>query len=207
MAVYSSGSCKVKIGSQEVVGENTQWNSYIDTGDLFKLTVESVHYSVAAVNTATNITLAASYANANYSSGASIPSSSYQIVKDFTSNYNVPEMSPTDRNFAHIYTKGVQLLDKAIHQRNVTNTSASYTVVSSDFLITISGAAAAVPVHLPSGSGNVGRLVRVCNLSATYIVSIRPNGSDTIQGEASLLLDTQYEDAFMQCATTNLWIY
>ena len=119
MSVYSSGSVTVKVGSQAVVGASTLFTSYASAGDVFKVTSEGVYYTIAAVNTATNISLSANYANANYGAGTSLPGQPYQIIKDFTANYSIPEANPSDQNVEYIYTKGVRTIDAALYNASV----------------------------------------------------------------------------------------
>ena len=66
MAVYSTGSVRVKVGSNKVIGSSTDFSTYVKKGYLFKLASEAVFYDIAAVNTATNIILSSNYVNADY---------------------------------------------------------------------------------------------------------------------------------------------
>jgi len=49
--------------------------------------------------------------NASYYSGDTLNGQSYQIVKDYTTNYVLPEADPVDKNLAYIYTKAVRMID------------------------------------------------------------------------------------------------
>jgi len=196
MSVYNSGSVRVKVGSSEVKGYGTSFTTYVSVGDIFKLTSENVFYTVAAVTTATVLTLSSRYANstyqtgrtentgtailgdttysgildntpviqskvtlrvvgkekfidngagvltgslggtgtigyddgswaittgadpggtkiitASYNSGNTLNGQSYQIVRDYTTNYNLPEADPVDKNLAYIYTKAIRMID------------------------------------------------------------------------------------------------
>ena len=212
MSVYSTGSVKVKVGSSTVWGSGTEFNSYVSAGNLFKLVKDKGFYEVAAVVSATKLTLTARYdstadrsshaneavastntatktgytwttdyvpviastfaietasetftdngagvlsgdnggdgtidydtgalvvnfgatplstmnVSASYTSGNTLAGMTYQIFRDYTSNYSIPEMGLNDINFPHIYTKGVRMIDSALFNASVnTVTSAS----------------------------------------------------------------------------------
>ena len=63
MAVYSSGSVKVKPGSSVVVGSGTQFTTNVIPSYLFKITGENVVYTIGAVYSATRLALSARYEN------------------------------------------------------------------------------------------------------------------------------------------------
>jgi len=65
MANYNSGSVNVTVGSATVKGNGTEFTTYISSGNLFKLTGESVFYEVASVVTATHLTLSARYTDSS----------------------------------------------------------------------------------------------------------------------------------------------
>jgi len=66
MAVYNTGSVNIKIGSSEIVGNNTEFTTYVSKGYLFKRTSDSTFYEIAAVNSATNLDLTARYLDSDY---------------------------------------------------------------------------------------------------------------------------------------------
>lgn len=213
MSMYTVGSVTVQVGSSRVVGSSTDFTNNVSAGDLFKLRLSPVFYDVAAINSATVITLSSRYANTNYYLNATnealgttnvgttvysgtldntpviqnyvvinatnirftddgagvltgtnadgthtgsinydtglwalsfnatynaslvmsgsyiygdtLTSMSYQIVKDFTPNYSLPEMSLNDVNFQHLYTKCIRLLDSYIYELSASSLSAS----------------------------------------------------------------------------------
>lgn len=51
---------------------------------------------------------------ADYYSGDTRNALEYQIIVDYTSNYEFPEMSEADVGFPHIYTKAIRLIDSRI---------------------------------------------------------------------------------------------
>jgi len=68
MAVYKTGSVRVKVGSALIKGEtgNEAFSTNVSAGNLFKLTGEPTFYTVAAITNATNFSLSARYANSTY---------------------------------------------------------------------------------------------------------------------------------------------
>lgn len=66
MSVYSVNSVTIKPGSAKVIGNSTEFTTYIGQGDIFKISDESVFYDIASVNSATNLTLSSNYENSNY---------------------------------------------------------------------------------------------------------------------------------------------
>ncbi len=210
MAAYREGTANVTNGSSTVTGNSTEWDNYVTSGYLFKLNKDSVFYEVAAVNSATKMTLSARYSDtgyqtdrsnehiatsnvgtrvysgylnytpviqntvvinasyetytddgggtltgtptgtgnldyasghwtitsnatynsslnivASYGSGEELSSMGYAVVTDFTPNYNFLEMSTTDLNFQHIFTKSMRLIDSAIYNASVNAVTAS----------------------------------------------------------------------------------
>ena len=66
MSVYNINSVNIKIGSSTIVGNNTEFKTYVSRGYLFKRTGDSTFYEVAAVNTATNLSLTSRYLDSGY---------------------------------------------------------------------------------------------------------------------------------------------
>ena len=111
MSMYTTGSVTVTVASQVVIGVGTDFVTYGDAGDLFKITDESVFYEVAAISTATYLTLNSKYQNSNYASDVSLSGMSFQLVTEYTPNKNYPEMGSNDSNFAHIFSRAIRMVD------------------------------------------------------------------------------------------------
>lgn len=291
MSVYSTGSVNIKVGSQSVTGNGTDFLTYISAGYLFKRTSDSSFYEVAAVVSATRITLTGRYADtsnqtsqnaehlatmttatkmysgttdynpviqdyftlnasiegftddgagvltgdgspagsgtidydtgswsitlgtdltatatvvASYFSGDTLSAVPYQIFVDYTPNKEFPEMSVSDMNFAHIFTKAMRMIDSAFYTDNVKHVSADYTATTTDKVIVVN---ASVTITLPSATaGSKGRVVRIINNTASTITATAYATPDLLNGVVSTLLTSQYQVLDAQIATTNLWI-
>ena len=210
MAAYKEGYANLKSGSSIVTGYNTEWDTYVDVGYLFKLNKDAVFYTVAAINSATNLTLSSRYSDTTYQTsrtdehiatsnvatkvysgyltysppiqsnfklnasyevytdngagvlvgtptgsgnidydsghwtinmaathnasvnitasylyGSTLNSMPYQIVVDYTSKYNFPEMATTDLNFQYLYTKAVRMIDSLLYNASINAMTAS----------------------------------------------------------------------------------
>ena len=198
MAVYTVGSARIRVGSAIIRGNNTDFSTYVSSGELFKRTSEGIIYTIATVYTATRLALTTRYSNSNeqtsrsentgsctatnnsysgtftyspviqgyvvvtaserfiddsggaltgenggsgtidydsgaytltlgkvlhqiynvtasYYSGNTLDSEPYQIIRDYTSYYTLPESSPADKNMAYIYTKAMRMVDTKLH--------------------------------------------------------------------------------------------
>lgn len=116
MSVYSTGSVNVTVGSSLVKGNSTDFVTYAAQGYLFRLTDEAVYYEVATVTNATNLSLSANYANSDYSVGSPLSAMPYNIVTDYTTNYEFPELSSTDTGISFVYTKAMRDIDTKIKE-------------------------------------------------------------------------------------------
>lgn len=97
MAAYSSGSATVRAGSAKVYGSLTSWSTYLGVGDLFKLDGENVFYDIAAINSATELTLTSRYSNTNYQSVVATNVASVTLATEMYSG-NVGSFTPVIQN-------------------------------------------------------------------------------------------------------------
>lgn len=131
--MYSEGSVRVVVGSSLVKGTGTQFVTYAAQGYLFRLTGEAVYYEVSSITNATNLTLSANYANSGYGVGSPLNNMPYVVVTDYTPNYSLPEMAPTDSGITFVYTKAMREIDSLMYN------ASSYSVKSaSDIEVTAS---------------------------------------------------------------------
>jgi len=85
-------------------------------------------------------------------------------------------------------------------QINTTTVSGDHTVNSEDALIRCNGT---LTISLPASRGS-GQLLYIKNVG-TGVVTISPSGADTIDGQASLLLNMQYQGNTICDGSTGNW--
>lgn len=97
MAAYKNGTVSITAGSSKVTGTGTDWLTYIGINDLFQLTTENVFYDVAAVNTATRLTLTTRYTQQNLEGAVA---SNFASVNTATTGYtgNTGSFTPVIQN-------------------------------------------------------------------------------------------------------------
>ena len=66
MAAYKEGTANLTCGKEQVTGVDTEWNTYVTAGQLFKLNDDSTFYEIAGVQSATRLTLTSKYFNTSY---------------------------------------------------------------------------------------------------------------------------------------------
>lgn len=109
MAVYITGTVTVTNSSAIVTGAGTGFVAAgIAEGAIFTVRDSGIPYTVAKINSATQLQLSAPYA------GASGSGKSYTIVSNFTSRLGLPLMSPGDVDTATIYSRAMALIDAAL---------------------------------------------------------------------------------------------
>ena len=106
MSQYQIGTVSVTNGSPTVTGVDTEFSTYASIGDLFKISDVSAHYTIGVVNSDTELTLTANWAGSNLSD------KTYQIVRDFTPNYNIPEIWIGDKDWPYHLTQGLRIIDQ-----------------------------------------------------------------------------------------------
>lgn len=80
----------------------------------------TVSYDDGVVSVTFNATPDSTYTmTASYDSGSQNTAVAYNIITDYTTYYDLPEMSLNDSNFQYVYTKAMRLLDAAIYDASV----------------------------------------------------------------------------------------
>lgn len=104
--MYSTGTVTVVNGSNVVTGLGTIWLTKAVISNLFKITSEWKLYTIASIDSDTQVTLSEVY------TGTGGSGLSYQIVKDFTPNLNLMELAPSDRDWAiHLTINTIRKID------------------------------------------------------------------------------------------------
>ena len=121
MSQYRTGSVTTVSGEATVVGSGTNWLTEVAVGDLFKKRGAAVAYAVAAVPSDTEIQL-----NANYAASGE-PGINYVISRDFTPEYDIPEINVGDLDWPVLLTTGLRIIDTELAAcARVTDLTAGY---------------------------------------------------------------------------------
>jgi len=162
--------------------------------------------------------------NASYFSGDTLDSQSYQIVKDYTSYFRLPEADPVDQNLAYLYTKAVRMIDEKLYNasqnsasiKNIVlhnnikskarSKSANYVATSTDRWVVFTGNTASVNLTLFNASAkNKFKEAFIIN-NSSYVVRILRQNSNNINASSVIKLKTRYKTFHGYVATTGLWI-
>lgn len=114
---YIEGTVAVTQSSAVVTGTNTSWSAEIAVGDLFQVRDVPVLFCVQSVDSDTQITLSANWTAATESG------LSYQIIRDFTANLELPIPNSGDYDALAVISNAISQLDV-----KVANTPLVFTV-------------------------------------------------------------------------------
>ena len=92
---------------------------------------------------------------------------------------------------------------------SVTAVSGSYTIASGVYILTADSTSNSFTVTLPAASSNSGRIIMVKDSggnSHSNNITISRNGSDVIDGEASIVLESPYAAVTLVCNGSNWFI-
>lgn len=106
MAQYLIGTVDVTNGALFITGHDTLWLANVSVGDLFKVRGVKGIYLIDTVDSDTQVTLGAAWA------GASLTYQEYEIHKDFTPNYDYPEINTSDKEWYEFMTKAIRMVDE-----------------------------------------------------------------------------------------------
>jgi len=106
MSQYQTGTIITEQGTPKVSGESTEWLANVAIGDVFKVSGVNATYTVGLISTNTTLSLTSNYA------GVSVSGESYQIIRDFTDNYNIPEIWIGDKDWPYHLTQGLRIIDQ-----------------------------------------------------------------------------------------------
>ena len=105
MAQYRSGSVNLVEGSSRIVGQNTLWLTYCSVGDLFKRKGQNAIYQVGAISGELEIGLTSNYV------GSGEDGAEYIISRDFTPNFELPEVNVGDIDWPVFMTRALRSID------------------------------------------------------------------------------------------------
>jgi len=156
MSQYQTGTIITEQGTNKVSGESTAWLANAAVGDVFKVSGVDATYNVGLVSSNTTLSLTSNYA------GPSVSGEAYQIIRDFTDNYNIPEIWIGDKDWPFHLTQGLRIIDQyltggkqtVVPQGEVTTLNMVVTDLNKTHLLQNSGEAV---INLPSvGSDDIG---------------------------------------------------
>ena len=98
-----------------------------------------------------------------------------------------------------------EVTNLGVDGRAITATSTTIDETHFEKVLLVAPASANATLNLPAVASYVGRLLTVVLNSATYTCTLDPNGAETIDGAATLLLATQYEHVTL-FGTSGGWI-
>jgi len=83
----------------------------------------------------------------------------------------------------------------AISTVSITSVASPYTVTASNGVILVNASGGAITINLPASSGAFGReyIIKRTDATITNAVNITANGTDTIDGQATVSLTAQYQ--------------
>lgn len=84
----------------------------------------------------------------------------------------------------------------------VTKTS-NYTATTNDHTIRVDSTSGNVTIALPAASGNTGRIFVIKKIASANTVTVDPSGAETIDGNSTIALASQYELVRVQCNGTS----
>ncbi len=125
MSAYKTGSVTVTVNSPTVIGADTEFDTYVSAGNLFRIRGEDPFYEIAAISSATRLSLTASYQDSDFSASDVLSGMPYQIVTDYTPNYSFPELGSNDINFQNIFTRAIREVDTELFNLEASSITAS----------------------------------------------------------------------------------
>ena len=121
MAQYKQGLASTTAGSPVVTFTGTNLLTYATVGGLFCIDGDNTTYTIAAINSDTELVLTAPYPTTK-------TSVAFTITNDFTPNYNLPLIDSGDRNTAPLVKDSLTKIDAELK-----NTSDSTTTLQTNY--------------------------------------------------------------------------
>ncbi|MCK5604301.1 hypothetical protein KAR91_20600 [Candidatus Pacearchaeota archaeon] len=110
MSQYNEGTVNIRtVVTSDIHGLGTAWSGEVSAGDLFKIDGSDVIYTVALVASDSDLTLSSNYV------GPIASGIQYQITRDFTPNYDFPEVHRGDYDWPVVVTQALRDIDNQIH--------------------------------------------------------------------------------------------
>ena len=113
MSQYNTGTVTVTNGSATVTGASTLFSANVTVGDFFTVVGDNAFYTVDAVDSDTQLILAANYAGVTDSAKA------YTIVNDFTTNLGFPVPNQGDIETALVIKRAIEEIDSELNTAGI----------------------------------------------------------------------------------------
>lgn len=94
----------------------------------------------------------------------------------------------------------------SVRTRPYSTKSASYSMVSSDDVIFTNSTSGSVVITLPTASGQGGKEIMIKRSSGSNLVTIQADGSETVDGSSSYIMNHQYESISLISNDSNWFI-
>ena len=93
--------------------------------------------------------------------------------------------------------------------RSLTDSDSTYAVVAGDYVLSCDTSSGVLAITLPAAS-TIGRTLHIVDAagaadSNAITINVESSGSETIQGDTSLALSTEYAAATLVCVAANKW--
>lgn len=85
----------------------------------------------------------------------------------------------------------------------VHNSDANLTVTDGNTVVLATSGTGNVSIFLPAAADNVNRVIIVKKMDSANTVTIDPNASETVDGNTTHPITTQYESVIMSCDGSN----
>jgi len=104
MSQYTAGTVTTTITSNIVTGSGTLWLANVDVGDTIRIDTDAVYFTIASVDSNTQITLTANYT-------ATKADADYDITRDFSPNRDYPLPTQGTARFGDFMAEVVRQID------------------------------------------------------------------------------------------------
>ena len=104
-------------------------------------------------------------------------------------------------NLSHLYSN----FQLSLPITAIDDTDSPYSAaVDTSLVVDCSGGA--TTVNLPAVSGNSGKIIQITHVGSTNSITIDGSGAETIDGETTQALDTQYDTVTLLCDGSEWYI-
>ena len=98
---------------------------------------------------------------------------------------------------------------RTVAVKSLTNSDSTYAVVASDYVLSCDTSSGVLVITLPAATA-IGRMLHICDTagaadSNAITINVESSGSETIQGDTSLVISGEYASATLVNSATNKW--